>query len=821
MKDFKMNNRFLRTGVTLFLVLVFNFIYGQVNLWDAKDLSQTKVESYSDEEIKSLYDKAIQFNLNEEKLMQLLMEKGLPDNELEKLKNRIIKMSGDQGQRDSEGKKISEPRKKNIDAGIKKYDFEEQEVKRDYSIYGTELFSRHSMVFEPNIRIATPSNYVLGPDDEIILNIYGFSEKKYNLEINQDGQVYIPNVGPVFLSGLTVEQATQKITAKLSSTIYTAIKSGKTSVQLSLGKIRSIRVSVIGEATKPGSYTVSSLTTLFNLLYLCGGPNDNGSFRKIELVRGNKVSRVVDLYNFLLNGNQSDNVLLQEGDLIRIPFYQSRVRISGSIKRPGKYEMVDKDSVSGLLLYCGGFTDMAYRKKLTIFRIAEKEKMVVDLNADSFSKTQPQSGDEYFAGNISNRFSNRVTLGGAVFRPGHYELLGELDLLSLIDNAGGLKEEAYAERVTIFRFLPNRNPTTVSVNLDSLRLFDKRFFLVKDDSIYVRSLAELKESQTVSVEGYVNQPGIFPWRDRLSLGDLILMAGGLSSQADSTKVEISRMNNVSVKKTGNFKEVEKFILSIGGKDKTGAHFELKPYDIISVKIMPGVVNQRSVLLTGDVIVPGRYILETSNDRVSDIIRRADGLRYSPDSCVVFIRRPRKSNFSKEEREKLYNKLMGYKNDTLRSARQIKEEMSKEFDLIGVNINDLMQNKLTVGNVQLNEGDMIVVNRLNNLVKISGEVSYPNIVTYIPGKRLKYYVKKSGGFISTANKTKSIVIYPDGSAMGIKKFLIFKKYPKITPDSEVFVPIKDKTNKNKIGIAEMTLIISALGVITNLFISLNK
>ncbi len=349
-----------------------------------------------------------------------------------------------------------------------------QKFQNDETIFGSELFTTNSLVFEPNLRIPAPVGYILGPDDQIIISVYGFSEKKYNLTINESGEIYIPNVGPLFISGLSIEEATQKIKSTLASTIYKAINTGKTKVQVTLGKIRSIRVTVIGQAKKPGTYTVSSLTTLYNILYLCGGPTPMGSYRDIEIIRGNSLNRTADLYDFLVNGNEKDNILLQEGDVIRIPYYKNRVILSGNVKREGKFEMLDNETFGDLLKYSGGFTDNAFRGSVTVIRITDTAKKIIDLQMNDYNTFKTNGSDKYIVRQLQDEFENRVVISGSVLRPGPYQLTPELTVSSLIKKAGGLTRDAYTKRITIFRSLKNKMPAMLSLNLDSSLDREKR-----------------------------------------------------------------------------------------------------------------------------------------------------------------------------------------------------------------------------------------------------------------------------------------------------------------------------------------------------------
>jgi protein involved in polysaccharide export with SLBB domain len=674
------------------------------------------------------------------------------------------------------------------------------------------------LVFEPNLRIPAPAGYILGPDDEIYVSVYGFSEKEYKLTVNELGDIYIPNVGPININGLSIEQASDKIKSKLASTIYRAINTGKTKVQISLGKIRSIRVTVIGQAKKTGTYTVSSLTTLYNILYLCGGPSPMGSYRNIEIIRGNQVKRTADLYEFLVNGTQKDNIILQEGDVIRIPYYKSRVTLSGHVKREGKFEMLENETFNDLLKYCGGFTDNAFRGTVTVVRITDTERKIIDLNADHFNTFKVNGSDKYVVGKLQDEFGNRIVVSGSVLRPGQYELTPELTIKSLIEKAGGLTRDAYTKRISVFRYLNNKMPTMVAVDLDSATNFNKDIRLVKDDSVAIHSIFEFNDSSYVSVEGNVRKPGVIRWRENMSLRDLLLTVGGISEFGDSSTIELSRrLRNANVDKT-NHNESRIFTINLADQNSHPEDVVLQPYDIIIVKTLPGYSAQRTVLILGDVKSPGRYGLQKSGDKIGDLINRVGGFKASADSSSITIRRNIKSSLTIVEREKLFQRILNINPDSLSLHPRLRDELYKSYDLISINLNNALSNPNNSENLVLEDGDVLTVDRSSNLVKISGEVYNPTIIPYKANRSLKYYVNEAGNFTPYARKTGALVIHPDGKAASVRHFLFFKSYPSVTPRSEIFVPQKVKTNRARLGVGELALIVSALGIVANVLIN---
>jgi len=804
----------------LFIILFCsNQLQAQNTLFDAQDLSQTNIDDISDNQLVSLYNKAIEAGVNESDIYKILAQKGLPPAEIVKLRERLQNLSPD---KKSVQKNDLSIEKDSNDLGHL-YDTTReklllQKFTPDKSIFGSELFTTNSLVFEPNLHIPAPAGYILGPDDEIVVSVYGYSEKKYNLTVNETGEIYIRNVGPIYVSGLSIEQATDKIKSKLASTIYTAINSGKTKVQVTLGKIKSIRVTVIGQAKKPGTYTVSSLTTLYNILYLCGGPTAMGSYRDIEVIRGNQPKRTADLYDFLVNGNQKDNILLQEGDVIRIPYYKNRVILSGNIKRPGKFEMLDNETFNDLLNFSGGFTDNAYRGAVTVVRQTDTEKKIIDVNANEYDSFKTNGSDSFIVRKLQDEFGNRIIISGSVLRPGSYQLTPELTVNSLIEKAGGLKRDAYTRRISIFRYLKNKMPTMMSVDLDSSGKSD--VFLVKDDSVAVHSIFEFQDSNYVSIEGNVRKPGNIPWRENLTLRDVLLATGGISEFGDSSTIEVSRrIKNANVDKA-NHTESKIFNLNLTAQTK-GEDVILQPYDLIIVKALPGYSAQRTVLVLGEVKSPGRYGLQRSGDRISDVLKRVGGFKASADSSSITIRRSIKSNLTVAEREKLFQRILNINPDSLSLHPRLKDELYKSYDLISVDLTRALSNPNNSENLVLEDGDVLTIDRSSNLVKISGEVYYPTIIPYKDNKNLKYYINQAGNFTQYARKTGALVIHPDGKAATVKHFLWFKFYPSVTARSEIFVPQKVKTNRARLGTGELALIVSALGILANVIITTSK
>ena len=796
-------------------------IHAQNNLLDLKDLSNVDIDNYSDGDLVAFYNRAVESGISESQLYKIAAGRGLPDFQIEKLRQRLQLINAYK-----KPDKKTDVTQSGDSLAPDRYDSSSQKIplkkfKNDETVFGSELFTTNSLGFEPNLRIPAPAGYILGPDDEIVVSVYGYSEIKYNLTVNESGEIYIPSVGPIYVSGLSIEEASNKIRLRLASTIYRAINTGRTKVQVSLGKIRSIRVTVIGQAKKPGTYTISSLTTLYNILYLCGGPTTMGSYRAIAIIRGNKVKTTADLYDFLVDGTQRGNILLQEGDVIRIPYYKKRVTISGNIKREGKFEMLDDETFADLLKYSGGFTDNAYRGAVSVIRVTDTERKIIDLKSDQYNSFETNGSDEYVVGRLQEEFGNRIVISGSVLRPGPYELVSGTTISSLIEKAGGLMRDAYSKRISIFRYLNNKMPAIVSVNLDSVLQFGNDIDLIKDDSVAVHSIFEFNENSYVSIEGNVRQPGNVKWRENLSLRDLLLVVGGISDFGDSSNIEISRrVRNANIDES-NHTESKIFSINLSYDNKNPQNVVLQPYDIIIVKTLPGYTSQRTVLVLGEVKSPGKYGLEKSGDRISDIIDRTGGFKASADSSSITIRRNVNTNLTVAEREKLFQRILNIDPDSLSNHPRLKDELYRSYDLISVDLGSALLNRGSSENLTLENGDILTIDRTTNLVKISGEVYYPTIVPYKKNKNLRHYIEQAGGFTPFARKTGVVVIQPDGKAASIKHFLWFKSYPSVSPRSEIFVPQKAKSNRARLGTGELALIVSALGIVANVIFNLTK
>ena len=810
--------RFLFLNCLLFSIV--SPAFSQVNPLSSQNLATVNIDEVADEDISTYYRKAKESGVTDKDIYRILQERGLPSDEITKLEERISALNLTKDSEPTKEKNDREKNEKDRNTNKDATSLTRQAVPTDLSVFGSELFTTSSLVFEPNLRIATPTNYVLGPDDALVINVYGYSEKTYNVTVNEEGSIYIPQVGPMYVNGLTIEQATIKIKGKLAATIYKAINSGQTSVQVSLGKIRSIRVTVIGEAKRPGTLTVSSLTTLFNLLYLCGGPSDYGSYRKIELIRGNELKRTVDLYSFLLKGDQKDNILLQEGDVIRIPYYQTRVTLNGNVKRKGKYELVEGETFENVLQFSGGFADEAYKSGITVYQLTETERKILDVPRAQYGQYKPASSDSIVVGKLLDRYENKLTLRGAVMRPGDYALTPNLTLKQLIEKAGGVKEDVYSRRGSISRLNNNNTPIQVSFDLDSVLTNLVTIPLKRNDDVTIYSIFDLKTNAEVSIEGFVARPGKFRWAENLSLSDVILAAGGVTEAGDTANIEIAR--RIETIDYSKLNHIQTEILTIDLSQSNGStDVRLHPYDVINIRQRPGFLSQRTVFLEGMIVNPGRYTLKMSNEKIADVLKRAGGFRPNADTSALLIRRLSKKSQTQEERERTFSKLLKIKEDSINNTSSIRKEIFRDYDNISIDLTKALNEPASPENMLLEDGDVISIENNSNLVKVSGEVYFPTIIPFKEDENLKYYIEKSGSYTPLARKSGALVLYPDGKAKKVSRFLFFKKYLKVVSRSEIFVPQKSESNKQKISVGEWSVVLSSLAIIANVIINLRN
>ncbi|UKJ08223.1 SLBB domain-containing protein [Solitalea lacus] len=819
--------RFLK--VVSFLLVLTLFFSSNVLAQDAgltmQNLSTVKVDNLTDDQIRQFMAQAQKSGFTETQLEQLAMQKGMPATELAKLRERITRLGGYTGLQ-----KTSDAKTKGNDKD-KLRGFDEKELDENPSqdstlkkskIFGAELFNNKKLSFEPNLKMATPQGYQLGPGDELLLDIYGYSEANYQLTVSPEGSIRIPYVGPVSVSGLTIEQAKKRITSQLA-TVYQGIKSGQTAVNITLGNIRTIKVVILGEVKLPGTFTLPSLATAFNALYASGGPNENGSFRNIKIIRNNRVISVIDVYDFLVKGDQSKNIRLQDQDVIKVGAYETRVEFEGEVKRPGIYEVTKDESFADVLKFTGGFTNDAYRQMVKVVRNTAKERSVADVSSELYSLFTPQTGDVYTVEKVLNRFANRVQVNGAVFRPGVYALEEGITLSQLLIKAEGVREDAFMSRGVINRLKSDNTPEVLSFNVgDIINGKTSDIALKREDVVTISSKFDLKENYTYSIQGEVQNPGIYPYSENAKIADLIILAGGLRDRASLSRIEVARRlkSADSLSKTAQTAQIFQFALDKDLKDDgAAASFVLEPFDEVSIRPAPGYQTQKNVKLEGEVLYPGLYTIVKKNDRISDVIQRAGGLSpLAYANGAVLIRKKLLTETDKLLQQKRLEALEKQSTDTTASQKTVDEELEDQTNLLGINLSKILEKPGSKYDLVLEDGDVLKVPTQLQTVEVKGEVLYPILIRYDKSKGFKDYVNGAGGFSTKALKGKSYVVYANGAVASTRNFLFFRSFPSIKPGAEIYVPVREQREKLSpaaaVGIS--TSVVSMLALVISLF-----
>lgn len=691
-------------------------------------------------------------------------------------------------------------------------------VRNPKKIFGLEIFNNGVLSFEPNLRIATPANYIIGPDDEIVINIYGYQEAEYNVTVTPEGDITIPFAGTLYVAGLTMEQASTKIRNKLASSGYANIRTGLTKVNISIGKIRSIKVTILGEVNKPGSYTLPSLATVFNALYLSGGPNEIGSMRNIQVIRNGKVIDHLDMYDFLVKGNQSGNIQLQDQDVIRIPPYATRVSFEGEVKRPGLFEVREGENLQEVLSFAGGFTDSAYTASIKAYKTTDTEKRIFDIEKTKFTSYFPSRSESYVVSKVINRFANRVIIQGAVYLPGEYELSEGLTVSQLIKKAQGLKEEAYLERGLIKRLSANLTEEVISFNPAAvLAGTSSDIILRKNDEVTISSVLNFRDKQTIIINGEVRKPGEFTYRANMSLKDALLLSGGFTDAATSQRIEIARRINKEGFDTADLEIAQVInVESLESLDVNGNDVKLKPWDVIIVRKNPSFRTQVNVRIEGEVAYPGNYVLQNKNEKVSDLLRRAGGLTREAYPLGVYLKRLNTKTVVDQLTSQKVSKIQEELRDT---TNKVQEEILRPFDQMAINLTDVIANPGGVDDITLEEGDVLTIPRRKSEVRISGEVLFPTQIVYEENMSMEDYLNRAGGMTDVADKKKLYVLYPNGNASRTTKSLFGKRYPEITPGAEIIVPKKPESKKNKLSTAELIGITTAITSLAGVLIAL--
>jgi protein involved in polysaccharide export with SLBB domain len=788
----------MRKIITVFLLVFALFQSGALmaqDLLKGTDLSTVKVDYLSDAEIAKIKNQLQNNNTTIEQVEPMALAKGMSTTEFAKLKIRLGSQFTAATPTGVTNTDVYDEKKGELSRKQEKIVNRKVKDTLNSLVFGSELFDNPDLNFEPDTKLATPVNYVLGPGDELQISVYGVQEFNATIPVTVEGKISIQYVGQISVSGMTIEAATQKIRSAIAK-VYSTVASGQSQVGISLSRIRTIKVTIIG-SRQPGNYSISSLATVYNALFLGGGPGKNGTYRNIELLRNNKVYKKIDIYNFLVNGNQSDNVGLKDNDVIRIPAYSQRVTVEGQVKRPGIFEMKSGETFKDLLAFASGFNEFAYTASVNVLQKTSKEFKVKDIKSSEYGSYRPLAGDVFRVSKILNRFENRIKIEGAVFRPDTYSFYEGMRISDLVNQADGLKEDAYTSRATIVRTKADLTTEVTNVNLDKALAGDveANIALQKEDIVTVYSILDFKEDYKITIDGEIKKPGVYEFHESLTLNDLLVQAGGLTGSA-SKRVEIARMIKSDEINDANPNRVQLFNLEINaGNNEQIKNFALAPFDVVNIRRMAVYEKPEMVTVSGAVNYTGKYVLAHKKEKIYDVIQRAGGLTSVANVDGVKIKRP----IQAKQIEDLENVNLNLgKKDSIQEklTKKLKEDL--KYATIPVDWKEIVKDPTDKTNVTLFPGDEIEVSVYNESVKVSGSVLLTSEIPYSRGKGFSYYLGAVGGTDAKGWKNKAYIIYPNGKAAVSSSFFFIRSYPKVLPGSQIVVPEKPETRKMSTG-----------------------
>ncbi|ALO48488.1 SLBB domain-containing protein [Hoylesella enoeca] len=654
----------------------------------------------------------------------------------------------------------------------------EKNYDRNRKVFGRDIFNRKDLSFEPNMNIATPRNYRLGPGDAVVVDIYGASQKTIEATVSPDGDIIIEGFGPIQVSGLTVNEAN----ARLRSTLGSRYSSSK--VRLTVGQTKTIMVNVMGEVRTPGTYTLSAFATVFHALYMAGGTNDIGTLRNIKVFRNNRLITVVDIYDYMLNGKLTGNIRLADNDVIVVGPYDCLVDITGKVKRPMFYEMKKSESIATLLKYAGGFTGDAYRRAVRVIRKTGREYSIYNVGEFDMTAFRVTDGDSVSVDSIISRFENRVEVRGAVFRPGIYQVGGDINSVrTLIQQAEGVKEDAFTAHAVMHRMKPDRTLKIIPVDIEGIMSGKAPDIpLQKNDVLFIPTKQEMMQQQTITIHGEVQYPGIYRYADNETIEDFILQAGGLRDAASTVKVDIARRvkNPKALTTDSIIAQTYTLALKDGFVIDGKPGFTLMPFDEVYVRKSPSYSTQKNISVEGQVTFAGTYTLARKNERLSDAIRKAGGITNR--AYIAGARLERRITPEERLRMQTVLRMAQAQRGEKDSLAMNKLELGDTY-FVGIELNKALSHPGGDADFVLREGDRIIVPEYNGTVKISGDVMYPNAVAYKKGKRLSYYINQAGGWGNRAKKSHTYIIYMNGTVAKVSH------NARVMPGCEIVVPSK--------------------------------
>ena len=772
----------------LFFALIFFDLVANAQVPPKINPANINISAYSDEQILAMLKLYNLSELSAEELSIKAAEAGFTESQIEELKTRL-------------GEESKQKVPEQIRTDIKLNKSSNVEKAKLGTVYGFQFFESKENIFKPDLKMATPGYYKLGPGDKLLLNIYGDSEVKYELLVSPEGYINIPFVGPVLVYGNTIDQMRQLL-AKQLSIVYPSIKTGKTSFQIFLKDIRTIRVTLIGEVVKPAMYNLSSLSTIASALHEIGGPSNLGSLRSVDLIRGGRLLITFDFYDFFQRGDLSKNLLLLDGDVVKVNPYQTRVYLGGAVKRAGYYELNKGEDLNDAITFAGGLADRSNTNLLTIYRMDKTERAILNLDNSEINQFVPRSSDSVIVNSILDRFSNRVIISGSVYYPGDYSLNQTPTLEKLLTKAK-LRENTLYSRAIITR--KKENYTDSIINFNVLRIIKgiENVSLIREDQVIIYSIDSLTEKYTVQINGEVNKPDIYNYSSNLRLSDLILIAGGLKEGASAKRVEIGR--RIRSDRGGGASEESYAIVKAIDIDRNlieNPKFDidiLEPFDVISVRKLPDYKEQATVFVSGEVLFPGSYVIRDRKEKLSDIVTRAGGLKSAAYiSGAVLIRR-RKPNPGQVKAQESKLNLLDSNVDSTEFKTITKPAMSTDFGPVGIQLDRALEKKGSENDIFLEPEDSLYIPPLAQTLQVFGAVNNSVKIVYTPRMKLKDAVQQSGGFDQSAFRSAAYVIHMNGQSYATKKFLFFRKYPQIKQGTDIYIPIR---KENKLRLADV-------------------
>lgn len=744
------------------------------------------VSALSESQIQRLITEMQKRGMTEQQALALARAKGVSEEQIELLSQRIMSVTADQSisRSSATGLDLDKGLSADFLFGGGENGYSEKAFflpsKEEEMMFGFNFFNSENLTFQPGVNFSVTDEYQLTIGDELRIDVYGASQQSYVAIVDKSGQISIPNVGPVAVGGRQFS-AVKKIIREKLALIYRDLVAStpKTFVNIHLGAIQAITVHVIGEVFVAGTYILPGSATAFNALHLSGGPNIKGTFRDIRVIRNGKIIHRLDVYDYLINGNGDVNVWLNDGDVVMVPTYGERVKVGGEFIRNGIFESKQGESLEQMIQYAGGFNEYAFRNRIELHRNTGREHEVKDVMAQAFAETLLQNGDSIHVGRVLDRFTNRVSIQGAVFRPGTYELSDGLTLSQLIAKADGIREDAFMERAMILRLNSDLSLSNLSFNVSDVVEGHNDVLLKREDVVTINSIEETREKREVRINGEVQHPGTFAFREKMNLGDLILLSGGFKEAASESYIEVTRRLTYeeALEPGSTVAQLFQFDvprnLSLKSND---ASFELFPFDEVYVRRAPGAIREGSVLINGEVRYAGAYALIKKNERLSDLIKRSGGFTEEAFLPGAMLTRP----ISLTAKERRLREFALSQNEGL-------EMKAMEFEVVGVDLSKAVKNPGGRDDIFLRNGDELIVPRYSQTIQVGGGVLNPLSMPYIEGRGVKYYVKNSGGFALRAKRNRTYVVYPNGSAGATSNFLFLRSYPKILPGSEIVVP----------------------------------